>query len=110
LANGTSATSHAPLRGHKGSTLEGGMRVPTIAWWPGKIAGGTESDAITGMFDILPTFAALGGARLPAGRKIDGANIWPQLAGPPDAKPAHETFLYHNGTDVMRYAAKIVSK
>jgi arylsulfatase A len=94
---GTPRALNTPLRGHKGSTLEGGMRVPTLAWWPGKIPGGTETDAITGMFDILPTFAALGGGKLPADRKIDGANIWPQLAGTPDAKPAHETFFYYNG-------------
>ena len=94
---GTPRAVNAPLRGHKASTLEGGMRVPTIALWPGKIPAGTESDAITGMFDILPTFAALAGAPLPADRKLDGANIWPQLAGTPDAKPAHETFFYYNG-------------
>jgi arylsulfatase A len=94
---GTPRAVNAPLRGHKGSTLEGGMRVPTIAWWPGKIPGGTATDAITGMFDILPTFAALAGAKLPADRKLDGANIWPHLAGTPDAKPAHDTFFYYNG-------------
>ena len=94
---GTPRAVNTPLRGHKGSTLEGGMRVPTLAWWPGKIPGGTETDAITGMLDILPTFAALGGGKLPSDRKIDGANIWPQLAGTPDAKPAHETFFYYNG-------------
>ena len=94
---GTPRAVNTPLRGHKGSTLEGGMRVPTIAWWPGKIPAGTESDAITGMFDILPTFAALADAKLPADRKLDGANIWPHLAGTPDAKPAHETFYYYWG-------------
>jgi arylsulfatase A len=94
---GTPRAVNTPLRGHKGSTLEGGMRVPTISWWPGKIPAGTETDAITGMFDILPTFAALAGAPLPTDRKLDGANIWPQLAGTPDAKPAHDTFLYYNG-------------
>jgi arylsulfatase A-like enzyme len=88
---------NAPLRGYKGSTLEGGMRVPTIAWCPGKIPAGTESDAITSMFDILPTCAALAGAKLPADRKLDGANIWPHLAGTPNAKPAHDTFFYYNG-------------
>ena len=64
------------------------MRVPTIAWWPGKIPAGTACDAITGMFDILPTFVALAGGKLPADRKIDGADIWPLLAGQANAKPA----------------------
>jgi arylsulfatase A-like enzyme len=94
---GTARGSNAPLRGHKGSTFEGGLRVPTIAWWPGKIPAGTASDAITGMHDVLPTFAVLSGAPLPADRKLDGADITPQLTGGPDAKPAHETFFYFNG-------------
>ncbi len=94
---GTPRAVNAPLRGHKGSTLEGGMRVPTLAWWPGKIPAGTETDAVTAMFDILPTFAALSDAKLPTDRKLDGVSIWPQLAGLPDAKPAHETFYYYYG-------------
>ena len=49
------------------------------------------------MFDILPTFAALAGGKVPADRKIDGANLWPILAGDPDAKPAHETFYFYRG-------------
>jgi len=94
---GTQRGLNTPLRGHKGSTLEGGMRVPTIAWWPGQIPAGTASDAISGMFDIPPTFAALAGTPLPTDRKIDGTNLWPHLAGKPDAPPAHETFYYYRG-------------
>jgi arylsulfatase A len=94
---GTPRGLNTPLRGHKGSTTEGGMRVPTIAWWPGKIPAATSTDAIAGMFDILPTFAALAGAALPPNRKLDGADIWPHLAGTPDAKPAHDSFLYYQG-------------
>ena len=94
---GTPRSVNAPLRGNKGSTLEGGMRVPTIAWWPGKIPAGTETDAVLGMFDILPTFAALAGGKLPPARKTDGVDIWPHLSGAKDAKPAHETFYYFRG-------------
>ncbi len=94
---GTPRACNAPLRGFKGSTFEGGMREPTIAWWPGKVPAGTACDAVTGMFDILPTFCALAGAKIPADNKVDGANIWPLLAGDPDAKPAHETFYYFHG-------------
>ncbi|MEX2214647.1 MAG: sulfatase-like hydrolase/transferase [Phycisphaeraceae bacterium] len=94
---GTPRGLNTPLRGHKGSTLEGGMRVPTIAWWPGQVPAGTETDAIAGMFDILPTFAALSGGKVPDDRKIDGVNIWPQIKGDNDAKPAHETFYYFRG-------------
>jgi arylsulfatase A-like enzyme len=94
---GTPRSVNTPLRGHKATTFEGGVREPTIAWWPGQIPAGTETDAITGMFDVLPTFAALSGGKVPTDRKIDGANIWPQLAGQKDAKPAHETFYYYRG-------------
>ncbi len=94
---GTARGLNTPLRGNKGSTWEGGVRVPTIAWWPGKIPAGTASDAIAGMFDILPTFATLSGGRVPADRKIDGANLWPVLAGDNTAKPPHDTFYYYRG-------------
>ena len=94
---GTPRAVNRPLRGFKGSTWEGGMREPTIAWWPGQIPAGTSDDTICGMFDILPTFAALGRARIPGDRKIDGVNLWPHLAGEADAKPAHEVFYYYRG-------------
>lgn len=94
---GTRRSVNTPLRGFKASTLEGGMRVPFIAWWPGKVPAGTETDVVAGMFDLLPTFAALAGGKAPADRTIDGVNIWPHLAAQPDARPAHETFYYYRG-------------
>lgn len=94
---GTPRAVNRPLRGHKGSTWEGGMRVPTIAWWPGHVPAGTSSGAICGMFDMLPTFAALAGGSIPGDRKLDGANIWPVLAGEPGATDAHEVFYYYRG-------------
>ena len=106
---GTPRAVNTPLSGHKGSTLEGGMRVPTLAWWPGKIPAGTETGAITGMFDILPTFAALADAKLPSDRKLDGANIWPHLAGTPDTKPAHDTFFITTDSACMPSATAIGS-
>ena len=94
---GTQRGLNTPLRGHKGGTLEGGMRVPTIAWWPGKIPAGTLSDAITGMIDVLPTFVRLAGGKVPTDRKIDGGDIWPVLAGEAGAKSPHDVFYYFNG-------------
>ena len=73
------------------------MRVPTIAWWPGQIPADTSTDAISGMFDILPTFAALSGGKLPTDRKLDGANLWPHLSGAPGAQPAHQSFFFYSG-------------
>jgi arylsulfatase A len=94
---GTPRSVNTPLRGFKTTTFEGGMRVPTIAWWPGKVAAGTSSDAISGMFDILPTLAHLANAKVPSDRKIDGSNLYPVLVGDSNAKPVHDTFYYFNG-------------
>lgn len=99
---GTPRGLNTPLRGHKGSTWEGGMRVPTIAWWPGQIPAGTATPTIAAMFDLLPTFAALAGAKLPTDRKLDGVSLWPQLTGGASTASAHETFFYYHG---LRLAA-----
>ena len=88
---------NTPLKGGKGSTFEGGMRVPTIAWWPGQIPAGTETDEITSMMDILPTFVKLAGGEPPGDRKIDGGDIWPILAGRPGAKSPYDAFYYFRG-------------
>ena len=88
---------NTPFRGGKATTFEGGMRVPTIAWWPGQIPAGTESGEITSMMDILPTFVKLAGGELPADRKLDGGDIWPILKGHEDAKSPYEAFYYYRG-------------
>jgi arylsulfatase A len=97
---GTPRGVNRPLRGFKGSTWEGGMREPTIAWWPGQVAAGTSSDAICGMFDILPTFAALAGAAVPGDRKLDGADIRSVFMGDADAAGPHEVFYYFRGLEL----------
>lgn len=88
--------NNRPLRGSKGSTLEGGIRVPAIAWWPGRIPAGSSTDAMSSMMDVLPTFAKLAGARVPTDRKLDGVDLWPVLTGSP-AQPPRDTFLYFRG-------------
>lgn len=79
--------SAGPLRGGKGSTWEGGMRVPTIAWWPGKIAPGTTADAVSGTIDLLPTAVSLAGGTLPPEPVIDGRDISPILLGKSKESP-----------------------
>ena len=65
-----------PLRGGKGGPkYEGHMRVPTVAWWPGRIPAGSVTHEIAATIDILPTFARLAGGRVPGDRVIDGRNI-----------------------------------
>ncbi|TLD72867.1 sulfatase [Phragmitibacter flavus] len=90
-------SKNGPLRGGKAETWEGGMRVGTIAWWPGKIPAGTSTDEITSMMDLLPTVARLGGVELSADRKIDGVDIWPVLAGTVDGKAPRDHFFYYRG-------------
>ncbi|PAZ02868.1 MAG: arylsulfatase [Opitutia bacterium AMD-G3] len=70
--------SSGPLKDGKGSTWEGGMRVPGIAWWPGKIKPGTTDNVAT-MLDLYPTMAKLAGAELPASRPLDGTDLSPLL-------------------------------
>lgn len=79
--------SAGPLRGGKGSTWEGGVRVPTIAWWPGKIAPNTSVDAVAGTIDLLPTAVALAGGTVPDQPVIDGRDISPLLFGKTKTSP-----------------------
>lgn len=90
-----------PLKGGKGSTLEGGVRVPFVARWPGKIPGGTVSAEAVTCMDLLPTLTKLAGGEVPNDRVIDGKDIWPLLAGKPDAKSPHEAVYYLRGRGVQ---------
>lgn len=87
--------SAGPLRGRKGATLEGGVRVPMIARMPGKVAAGKTCAGLTSTMDMLPTFAALTGAKVPA-KPLDGINIWPMLEGKQTAME-REALLYFDG-------------
>jgi arylsulfatase A len=69
------------VNGKKASMLEGGSRVPYIASWPGVTPAGKVSKDIVSIADQLPTFAELGGAKLPEGVKIDGISLASQLRG-----------------------------
>lgn len=91
--------SNAPLRGTKGSTWEGGMRVPCLVRWPGRVPAGSVSDAMTTAMDLVPTLARLGGADLPTDRVIDGRDITGVLLGAGDESP-HEAFWYYRGPDL----------
>lgn len=85
--------SAAPLRGFKMSTWEGGLRVPGIFRWPGRIPSGQVSDEMAATLDLLPTFAGLAGAALPSGRRLDGVDLWPWLEGREERSP-REDFLF----------------
>ncbi|MHC4201830.1 MAG: sulfatase-like hydrolase/transferase, partial [Planctomycetota bacterium] len=78
------------LRGQKGSLFEGGIRVPFIARWPGKIRAGAISDHIGAFWDMMPTFAELAGVAPP---RTDGISIVPELTGRKERQRKHE-YLY----------------
>lgn len=100
LVKGTDGGSAGPLRGGKGSTWEGGMREPTIAWWPGHVPAGSVNDAVAGTIDLLPTFVALAGGTVPATPVIDGRDITPILLGQ-SKESAREAHYYFSGYELQ---------
>jgi arylsulfatase A len=91
LSYGNHAGSAGPLREGKGTSWEGGTRVPCVMRWPGKIPAGVVTDDMLMTIDLLPTFAALTGAKLPS-LPIDGLNVWPIISRQPGAKNPHEGY------------------
>lgn len=81
-----------PLRDGKGTTFEGGQRVPCIMWGPGRIPAGTTTDAFTSTMDLLPTIASLTGRPLPAETVIDGYDIANTFVA--DDSPRNELIYY----------------
>ncbi|MGI9243501.1 MAG: sulfatase family protein [Verrucomicrobiales bacterium] len=81
------------LRAGKGSTWEGGMREPTIFWWPGKVPHGVVHE-IGSTLDLLPTACALAGVEMPGDRSFDGEDLSPALFGA-GGSPRDEMFFYH---------------
>jgi arylsulfatase A-like enzyme len=88
--------SNRPLSGWGYTTGEGGMRVPCIVRWPGKVPAGTTCRELCSTIDLLPTLAALAGSEAPRDRVIDGRDIRPLLFGQPGAKSPHEAFYYYS--------------
>ena len=87
--------SNEPLSGHKGTTWEGGMRLPCIMRWPEVIAPGNECEQVATSMDFLPTFAGLAGREAPADRIIDGKSILPLMQGETEAVTPHDAFFYY---------------
>jgi arylsulfatase A-like enzyme len=98
---------NTPLRGDKGQTLEGGIRVPFFACWPGKLPAGSVYNRPVIALDVLPT--ALGAAGLPIPAELDGVNLLPHLAGENSAEP-HAALYWRFGPQkaVRRGSWKLV--
>ena len=91
LRYGDHAGSAAPLREGKGTSWEGGTRVPCVMRWPGRIPAGTTCGDMLMTIDLLPTFASLIGATLP-NHTLDGLDVLPLIIGTPGAKNPHEAY------------------
>ncbi len=74
------AARNTPLRGAKGSTWEGGIRVPAVIRWPGVVKPGAKSRQVMTAWDVFPTLAAAAGVKPGNAKPFDGRNLWPQIA------------------------------
>jgi arylsulfatase A-like enzyme len=90
--------SNGPLRGYKRDLYEGGIRVPMLVRWPGKLPAYQTRDTVWYFADVLPTLAELAGTELP--KNIDGVSLVPTLLGkirlgiPYGTQDMHDRFLY----------------
>ena len=91
LRYGNHAGSSGPLREGKGTSWEGGTRVPCLMRWPGHIPAGSSGEQMLMTIDLLPTFAGLIGAKLPD-HTIDGRDVLPLIVGAPGAKNPHDAY------------------
>lgn len=89
-------SSNLPLRGGKGDVYEGGIRVPFLVQWKGKLPAGQVYEKPVVSLDIFGTAAALARAPLPKGRSIDGVDLMPYLRGEKSGRP-HETLFWRQG-------------
>jgi arylsulfatase len=102
---------YTPFRGTKGTVREGGNRVPAIAWMPGKIAAGTKNHDILGGLDIMATFAAVAGTKLPEKDRdskpiiFDSYDMSPVLFG--TGKSARTAWFYFTENELTPGAARV---
>jgi arylsulfatase A len=96
--------SNGALRATKGTTWEGGQRVPCIMRWPGKVPAGQTCSELTSAMDFYPTLAAIGGADVPTDRIIDGKDIRPLMQGEEGTTTPHDAFFYYkrNAIEAVR--------
>ena len=89
---GTQNTSNGPYRGYKSHYHEGGMRVPAVIRWPGKVPSGTSNDAMVHVIDLLPTLCQLVGAESEKTLPVDGENIWDVITN--DGESPHTEIVH----------------
>jgi len=98
--------SNGPLRGYKRDLYEGGIRMPTIAWWPSKISQNSETDHMSAFWDIMPTIADVANAKIPD--DIDGISMLPTLLGKNNQqKHNHLYWEFHNNNGEHSQAIRL---
>jgi arylsulfatase A len=102
LTQNEAGGSAGPLRDGKGSTWEGGMREPGIAWWPDRVPAGVVTHGLACTMDLFTTSLKLAGVSVPKDRVIDGVDMTPVLFG--TGPNRREVFIYYRGTQI--YAAR----
>lgn len=95
LQQGVNGGCALPLRDGKATTYDGGVRVPCIMRWPGKVPAGATCDEMVTAMDVLPTFARLAHGSVPTDRIIDGKDIWPLVSGVKGAKTPHDVLFFY---------------
>lgn len=98
LPFGTHGGSAGLLREGKGSTWEGGMREPTLAWWPGTIPPGTVTTELGSTMDIYTTSIKMAGGKVPSDRIVDGVDLQPVLTGM--GRSPRDSVIYYRGTRI----------
>ena len=98
LSYGNHGGSPGSFREGKGTAFEGGVRVPFVARWPGRIPAGAVGHLPAMTIDLLPTLATLAGATTPSG--IDGRDMWPILANQRDAVAPHDVLYFYWGKEL----------
>jgi arylsulfatase A-like enzyme len=100
LSYGNHGGSQGPFREGKGTSFEGGVRVPFVARWPGHIPKGAQSAEPAMTIDLLPTVARLAGAAVPKDRIVDGLDIWSLLGASSGATSPHEVLYFYWGQEL----------
>jgi len=100
MSYGNHAGSPGPFRESKGTSFEGGVRVPFVARWPGRIPKGSVGRLPAMTIDLLPTLATLASASWPVDRVIDGRDLWPLLSNPRGAAAPHDALYFFWGTEL----------
>ena len=93
---------NVPLRGGKGETFEGGIRVVSLLRWPAQLEGGTRMDQIMSVMDVFPTLAAAAGIEPRNERKLDGRDLWPAIRG--GEEMARDEYLFFASETPIRGA------